>query len=178
MRPVVGIDPSLTGTTVATRDGITKVLTRLDGIPRLVEIRNRVLDIIRATHAAPGTTFDDPLIVIEGYAFSSRTAHQHAIGELGGALRLALWAAGLEWIELPPAQLKLWATGKGNAPKDVVVSAVSARLGREFASNDHVDSFVLRDIGGAYLHGVSELGAITKPRQKVLESITTTRRPS
>jgi crossover junction endodeoxyribonuclease RuvC len=176
VRPVVGIDPSLAGTTIATRDGITKIVPKIDGIPRLVLIRNRTIETIALTHPR-GSCFADPLVVIEGYAFA-RPNQAHQIGELGGALRLALWAAGLEWVEIAPSQLKLWATGKGNAPKDAVVSAVSARLGRTFESNDHVDAYVLRDIGTAYLHGASELGGITAPRRKVLDSITTIRRPA
>lgn len=162
MKSVIGIDASLTGTTIATPAGIEKIVTRKTGPDRLAYIRDRVLDII--------DEFAPLVVFLEGYAFA-RPNQAHQIGELGGVLRVALWQAGHNVVEVAPAARAKWATGKGNASKDAVVSAVSARLGRSFESNDHVDAFVLRDIGMALATQQSELGELTKFRHEVLAKI-------
>lgn len=159
---VVGIDPSLTGTAVAFGDDdIVRIKTGLTGVQRLVTIRDQVVN-----HVAGAS-----LVVIEGYSFASRNSQAHSQGELGGVLRVALYELGIEWIEVAPQARAKWATGKGNAAKDAVVSAVSARLGRTFESNDHVDAWLLRDIGVALTTGRTALGEITKPRAEVLAKL-------
>lgn len=166
---VVGIDPSLTGTTLAMPDdSCFKVDTKtFTGARRLVIIREAVLSALRN---ASQWKAHDPLVVLEGYAFA-RPNQAHQIGELGGVLRVALHEHGIRWIEVAPQARAKWATGKGNASKDAVVSAVSARLGRVFESNDHVDAWVLRDIGVALTTGVTALGEITKARAEVLTKL-------
>ena len=46
-------------------------------------------------------------------------------------------------IECPPALLKKFATGKGNAPKPLVVSELTKRYGRVFRSDDEADAYGL-----------------------------------
>lgn len=162
-RPIVGIDASLTGTTVAvTSSFVVKIPTKaLSGARRLVVIRESVLAHL---------TGDRPLVILEGYAFA-RPNQAHQIGELGGVLRVAMHEYGIPWIEVAPQARAKWATGAGNSSKDAVVSAVSARLGRVFESNDHVDAWLLRDIGVALLTGSTELGEITAARTAVLSKL-------
>lgn len=139
---IVGIDASLTSTGIAILEGgeITTqaIKSKLNGIPRLIDIRNKVKSAVKGAN----------LVVIEGYALSH--GHQaHAKGELGGVLRVMLYEAGLPILEVPPAQVKKFATGRGNAKKEEMAVAIYKRWGREFPNNDEADAYVLARIGEA-----------------------------
>jgi crossover junction endodeoxyribonuclease RuvC len=141
---VVGVDPSLSSTGVALADGgFATISTSAKGPKRLEAIRDRLLKI-----ALPCD-----IVVIEGYSMAS---HQgaHQLGELGGVLRLALWQAGVPYVEVAPTRLKKWATGKGNAPKDQVL-AKAARRWPGVSNNDEADAAWLRDMGWTHYCGVA-----------------------
>lgn len=78
-------------------------------------------------------------VAIEGYSFSSRNSHAHSLGELGGAIRIALYERGIPWVEIPPTVRAKFATGKGNAGKPEVVSAISAMTGIVWSGGDGAD---------------------------------------
>lgn len=93
---------------------------------------------------------DDPIVFIEGYSFASRNSQAHAIGELGGVVRLTLWNLRIPYIEIPPTCRAKFATGKGNAGKNEVVSAVSARTGIVWSgsgADDMCDAWLLEECG-------------------------------
>ena len=101
---------------------------------------------------------NDPIVVVEGYSFSSRNSQSHALGELGGVVRLALYEAGVSYIDVPPTSRAKFATGKGNASKNEVVSSISARTGIVWSgkgADDMCDAWILRQMGLAHL-GESE----------------------
>ena len=130
---IAAFDLSLTQTGHAlTGVGVGTIRPVLKGIARLHEIRRRVLEI------ATGTD----LVVIEGYAFA-RANQAHQLGELGGVIRLALWDARIPYVEIPPATLKKFATGKGNANKEEMLAAAIRRLGYEGANNNEADALWL-----------------------------------
>ena len=135
---VMGVDPSLTATGVAYADGSSETLSwQGTGVTRLKA----------ANHWAHFVHVDAELVVIEGYAFAARHSQAHALGELGGVLRLGFLESGVDVLEVPPATLKKFATGKGNASKaDVLVSAVK-RLDYGGSSHDEADALWLREIG-------------------------------
>lgn len=136
---IVGLDLSLTSTGVATPSGTQTVKSRAKGMERLYELRRAALDYAMDPERAG-------LVVIEGYSMGTQrqASHAHALGELGGVVRLALWERGLPYVDVPPATLKRFATGKGNAPKDQVLVAAVKRSGIEFATNDEADAWWLR----------------------------------
>jgi len=148
---IVGIDASLTGTGVAILNGslrTERIESKLTGPARLIEIRDRVREIVAGAD----------LVAIEEYAFAmANQAHQ--MGELGGVLRVMLTEAGVRWIEVAPAQVKKFATGRGNAKKEEMAVAIYKRWGREYKSNDEADAFVLALIGRAYLIGMTDVTA-------------------
>lgn len=78
------------------------------------------------------------LVVLEGYSFGSRGRAVFDIGELGGVVRLALYRRGIPYVDVPPAALKKYATGRGNAPKEEVLAAAIRRLG--YTGHDHNES--------------------------------------
>lgn len=83
------------------------------------------------------------LVAIEGYSYSSQASRAHAAGELGGIVRHDLWTFYVPYLEVPPASVKTYATGKGNAGKDDVLTAAIRRGGELFtgSSNDEADAF-------------------------------------
>lgn len=152
---VVGLDLSLTATGIATVDE-TAVLRPmgLTGPARLMCIRDDVLAALPVLH---------PLVVVEGYAYG-RHNQAHQLGELGGVIRLALWEAGIPYVEVPPSTLKKYATGRGNAGKDEVLAAAIRRLGYDGHDNNEADALWLRAMGcaayGAPLAGLPKTHAV------------------
>lgn len=88
------------------------------------------------------------LVVLEGYSFASKGRAVVSIGELGGVIRLALHHIGVAWVEVPPSNLKKWATGKGNAGKEEVLAAAIRRLDYQGHSHDEADALWLLHMAG------------------------------
>lgn len=138
----VGLDLSLTSTGYACREDRLALTTKLRGPARLDEIVTRIERRLFDLHK--------PLVLVEGYSFASRNSHAHSIGELGGVVRLSLWRAGIPYIEIAPTVRAKFATGKGNASKNEVISSISARTGITWfgaGSDDICDAFILEEIG-------------------------------
>jgi len=143
---VVGVDLSLTSTGVATPSGTSAVSVASTGVARLVGIRDSVMSLVLSC--------DNPLVMVEGYSFSSRNSHAHALGELGGVFRVALFEARVPYVDVPPTCRAKFATGKGNAGKSEVVSSVSARTGIVWSgkgAEDMCDAWILQEMGLALL---------------------------
>jgi Holliday junction resolvasome RuvABC endonuclease subunit len=138
---VLGLDLSLTGTGVATPDGGTRTLhTVLRGLDRLRFLRSEIREL---ADPADGTV---DLVAIEGYSMGTQrqASHAHALGELGGVIRLMLHDLGVPTVDIPPASVKKYATGKGNANKNDMLLAAVKRLNYEGNSNDEADALWLR----------------------------------
>lgn len=147
MPDVIGLDLSLTSTGMAYGDATVSFQPKTKGMQRLQEIMRGVFDIARS--------LPDPFVVVEGYSFSSRNSHAHALGELGGVIRYHLWQAQVPYVDVPPTCRAKFATGKGNAGKAEVVSAVSARTGRTWigkGAEDECDAWVLQEMGLAHFN--------------------------
>ncbi len=62
----------------------------------------------------------DPLVLdaLEGYGHGMARGYALTqLGELDGVIRTALFEAGVPFVEVAPATLKKYATGRGNATK-------------------------------------------------------------
>lgn len=134
---VVGLDLSLTATGIATPEGQRTIGTKARGCERLIELRDTIR---KACELAD-------LVAVEGYSFGSRNSHAHALGELGGVVRVALHVASVPFVEVPPSSLKKFATGKGNAGKEEVLASAIRRLGYEGHDNNEADALWLRAMG-------------------------------
>lgn len=154
---VVGLDPSLSsfGVAIITRDGLSTARiqtaprsfegqnkTKLDSrITRLEYIVRNVLDYV--VPARP------KLIAIEGYSYAAKNSRSIiSLAELGGALRRELVAI-YPVVEISPAVLKKFATGRGNADKAAVRVAIFKRWKFEAPDDDQADAFVLAKIAQA-----------------------------
>ena len=170
---VVALDVSLTCTGVAIADTETpddehhreyRIRPRhKKGPERLIEIRDRIWRELRGPdphHLAARYLDGDTIVVIEGYAFA-RGFRAHHMGELGGVLRVMFHVVGVPWIVIAPAKLKMFATGKGNASKDAVLTSATRRLGYEGHDHNIADAMWLRAMGE---HHYRMPGAIDLPK--------------
>ena len=144
---VLGLDLSLTATGWAlVWDGSPKwgvIKSRNRSVKRLSEIRNEVRVIIYQEQPS--------LAVIEGYSYGS---HQGMAGlaELGGVVRLLLLDMGVPFIVVQPTTNKKFATGKGNAEKDLMLKRVFQHWGADMNNNNEADAFALAQFGRCYLN--------------------------
>lgn len=102
------------------------------GMQRLAWIRDRVLFHAKGSN----------LVLVEGYSYASAN-QAHQLGELGGVIRLALYEAGLQTVELQPSKIKKLATGKGNAKKPDMLGAAIRRLDYGGSNDNEVDALWL-----------------------------------
>lgn len=136
---VLAFDLSLTATGVAFPDGTADTWgPKLTGPARLAWFHTAVVSIL-------DTAID--LVVIEGYSMNGQRGSLgvgQMIGELGGVVRLALHESAAPWVPVPPANLKQYATGRGNASKEEVLVAAVRSLGYEGHDNNEADALWLR----------------------------------
>lgn len=145
---VVGLDLSLTSTGVAVGSSTSTINTLAKGPQRLIEISHRVSTLM--------STLSNPRVVLEGYSMASRNSQAHATGELGGVIRVTLFSSGIPYVVVPPTCRAKFATGRGNASKSEVVSAVSARTGLIWSgpgADDKCDAWILQEMGLTWLGG-------------------------
>ncbi|MCU1488249.1 MAG: hypothetical protein JWN67_4995 [Actinomycetia bacterium] len=139
----VGLDTSLTATGVVAADGkpIT-IKPRTSGMPsRLDELVNGTIHHLRPCGA--------DVAAVEG--LNPHGIQGMTMAKLGAAREIlcwAMWRDGIVVVDIPPSNLKLYATGKGNAPKEEVWDAAVAAspAGLEPRTNDEGDAFWLRQI--------------------------------
>jgi crossover junction endodeoxyribonuclease RuvC len=132
---VLGLDLSLTATGYVLPNGTTGLLKpgSRRGMERLAWLREQILDLV-----LPAT-----IVAVEGYSYGSHSS-SFDLGELGGVIRLALHDAGIQYLDVAPAVLKGFATGKGNANKNEVLASAIKRLGYDGTSSDEADALWLR----------------------------------
>lgn len=151
---IVGLDLSLTRTGIALPDGSAHVVRpKTRGCERMAEIRAAVVE---AACRVSGRWPAD-LVAIEGFAFGARGRAVFDIGGIGWVVRLALHEAGVRYVEVPPAVVKRYATGRGNADKQAMQMAAVKRLGYDDDKPDDnvIDALWLRALAmDAYGHPV------------------------
>jgi crossover junction endodeoxyribonuclease RuvC len=139
MKRIVGLDLSLVETGIADASGTFTLKNKLKGMERLEWIRHEVHENV----------IDADLVVVEGYSFGS-PGRAHATGELGGVVRLMMYENKVRYAEVPPATLKKFTTGKGNANKDEMIAAAIRKFGFQGSNNNEADAYMLRLMGLYY----------------------------
>lgn len=182
---ILGIDPSLTNTGLCWGDGdehfsdrigykipkgasIRKIHARMERVETLADLIDCTLGDARA-YFDPETIPSDyiQLTLVEAYSFGSRNGGEY-LGELGGAVRTLLRRHSKDVIEVAPTMVKKFATGKGNAKKEVIIGHVQKRWNVLFDNSDEADAYVLYRIGLCYA-GICE--PETKPQREVIEKL-------
>lgn len=157
MTTVIGIDPSITATAYARHYSGATTITyprRTTGDERLEIIHAKVTEITRNVDRLPPT-----LVIIEDLP-----THAHGAGITGmvqGVIRLACIQQGAPYVLVSAATLKKFTTGKGNASKADMRMAHFKRTGEDWADDNRVDAYWLRQIG---LHATGSPDAIELPK--------------
>lgn len=152
MLTVLGVDPSLTCTALVVVRG-SEVLARgcIESKPKNFSTQIHRYDFMRESLLCFIDEHMPDFAAVEGYSFGSR-GQQHSIAEWGGLLRWTLWSADVPYREVPPATLKKFVTGAGNADKALVLREVFKRWGFNARDDNEADAFGLAMI-------ISELNA-------------------
>lgn len=150
MRAVVGLDLSLTGTGVCIRDGETTETelfvtkperSTLGTWQRLASIASTVCVLVP----------NGSLVCVEGPSYGSRNGHQHDRSGLWWLVVSMLYECGCTVIVCPPTSRAMYATGKGNAPKDAVLAAMIRKHPElDITNNNVADAVALCDIASRY----------------------------
>ncbi len=151
---VVALDPSLTCTGVADSARPTPYLIvppkGLAGMARLHWIQKMVMQVCGGAD----------LVVVEGYSHASKF-NAHALGELGGIVRLTLWCLNIRYVDVAPSQRMKVATGKGLAKKEHVLAEAIQRLGYQGHDHNEADALWLLQLA---LHQYGLPGAAALPK--------------
>ena len=165
---VVGLDLSLTSTGIARigeKTWADRIVPRVTSYQRMAFIVSAVADLVS----------DADLVVVEGPSFgsgaNSRQAGHHERGGLWWLVTYRLWRKAVPFAVVPPATLKRYATGKGNATKDAVLAAAIRRYPAvEFDGNDQADALVLAAMGADH-HG-RPIAPVPQANRAALGSVT------
>jgi hypothetical protein len=139
---IVGADLSISATGIARWDG--SVIT-VGGKPslgdyRLIIIEDALIEALWGNPAYSNGAAD--LLVVEGSVARSQTAY--ISGQLHGIVKRLCKRSGMPYVFVPPATLKKYATGKGNADKTQMAIAALKRAGTEFPDDNQCDAAWLR----------------------------------
>lgn len=138
---IVGLDLSLAATGVSICDGrLYTIKPKKVGDRRLAEIAGTLQGFLLPM-------LGDPIVVMEDVPFGLRNAAAGALGMLHGAVRLALISDGVPYITVPPATLKTYATGRGNAQKADLRMELYRRTEVDIRDDNQVDAAWLRLLG-------------------------------
>jgi Holliday junction resolvasome RuvABC endonuclease subunit len=149
---VVAFDPSLSSTGVATAAETFTIRTKPDDPARLDVIYTAAEMVL-----TPRTSCD--YAVIEDLPANAQSAGLTGMAQ--GVIRLALVRNQIPFAVVPPASLKKFATGKGNATKPDLRLELYKRTGIDLRDDNQVDAWWLRQIG---LHLTGHPDAITLPK--------------
>ncbi len=145
---IYGLDLSLTSTGVASAVGWAESIrppAKLRGHARMAAILAGITDLV----------VQPDLVVVEGPSYGNqgaqRQAGHHERAGLWWLVTHNLWTRGVRVAVAPPASVKKYATGKGNAAKDEVMVAVCRRFPWFDGNNDCADAVILAALGADHL---------------------------
>lgn len=143
---VVGLDLSLTCTGVAGASWTDRIRTKLRGDERLAYLEAEIVSFIRPAD----------LVVMEGpsYGHSGPRFHEDLAG-LRVLVRRYCHRHQIPYAVIPPSNLKQYTTGRGNAMKGEVRSAIADRYG---VHTEGVGRYDMADAYGALAAASDWLG--------------------
>lgn len=140
---ITAFDLSLTGTGWAIhKDGSALSFGTLDtrkysDMERLNFLLGKVSELAQDSH----------LVVMEGLSFGSNDPSAQERAGLAYMIRYRFWVQGQRYEVIAPTSLKKFVTGKGNAPKEMIIKEVFKRWNLEPANNNEADAIGLLMIG-------------------------------
>lgn len=152
MTRVVGLDLSLTATGWARTTGAVTEVGVLASKPTSDTLAARSARLRRLAGRCYDLADFADLVLIEGPAYASNTGSAHDRAGYWWLTVARLTGAGVRVVEVPPASLKTYATGKGNASKDqVLAAAVRAFPTLRVDDNNTADALWLAAMGARHL---------------------------
>jgi crossover junction endodeoxyribonuclease RuvC len=140
---IAAIDLSLTRTGWAlTRGGrrhYGSIIPKSTGMPRIDHIMDALETLL---HPESGGGLDTELVVLEGPALHAQGRGVCDRWALRGVVLYHLHMSGVPFVEIPPASMKKFATGNGNANKDAMVAAAIRHFDYPGENNDEADSWI------------------------------------
>lgn len=136
---ILGVDPSLTGTGIAW--DTHQYTCKGDGDQRLHVIYRTITDL------AEKTPFD--MAVVEDLPTHGMGAGKTGMAQ--GVVRLALQVSRVPYVTVPPATLKVYATGRGNATKPDMRVELLQRTRLDLRDDNQVDATWLKHLGADLL---------------------------
>jgi Holliday junction resolvasome RuvABC endonuclease subunit len=116
--------------------GCKKDAPEHERIVRVLDIRNQVLRFVIEQEVT--------VVVIEQYAFTSDHGHAHALGELGGAVKIALLERGIDVQVTSPATARKCLGKQPRAQAKVWAHQKLYTLGAPHSwTGDQLDAFVM-----------------------------------
>ena len=154
---LVGLDLSLRETGLATCDdkqaSSLRVISvsppkNMRGASRLSWYNNYFTCLFRSALKTDKKVY----VCLEGYAMgvSASKSRSFDIGELGGIVKMVLFNNNIPYVIVPPTCLKKFISGKGNAPKDIIIKEVYKKYSFDTNNNNHADAFALLKICECY----------------------------
>lgn len=148
MKTVLGLDPaSTTGFYVIEYDKTRlnpikggEFKTRETGIARCADLARQLIGIL--------DIYTPEYVCLEALAFGHASSIK-TVSEINTVLRYFLWQRAIRYGTVPPATLKKFITGKGNAPKDTIMMHVLKNWGIECRTNNIADACGLAFLGAA-----------------------------
>lgn len=140
---IVGIDPSLSATGIATAAEHYTVRTKPDDPARLSVIFTAVRVQVTADRQPAR------LAVLEDLPTHAKSAGLTGMAQ--GVVRLALIESEVPYLTITPASLKKYATGNGNCDKADMRMEWFKRTGEDVRDDNQIDALWLRQIGLALL---------------------------
>ena len=146
---IIAFDLSLTATGYAKlvlqqnllTNGLIQPRHKENGVDRLNTILTRLAPFVSS----------DALVILEGFSFASNGSYAREIAGLGWLVRWWLYKRGVPYLEIAPAQLKKFVTGKGNADKDLMLKEVLKRFAIDLDNHNVADAVGLLYIGLALI---------------------------
>lgn len=166
---VCGLDVSATATGVAvvtcTSGRVECTYSRVLRYPAMTG-----LERAEAISQAVGRTLTRhwvQVVGLEGYAYANKNTLVTLV-EVGTTVRLGLRAAGMPVCLVSPSQVKKFAAGRGNAPKEVVLASVYQRWGHMFATTHEAEAFVCAAVAAA---AIVRCEGLTRPMREVVDAV-------
>lgn len=133
----LGVDQSLRGTGVCliASDGalieLRTLKPKVQGDARLLWIKEQISPLLAGVIFAAH----------EAYSYDS-TNRAFALGEVGGTVKVLLLEHSVNYASIPPALVKMFATGVAHADKSLMVEAAAA-MGAKPGDDNQADAFHL-----------------------------------
>lgn len=142
----LGIDQSLNATGICrlSQDGSVQILATINPEGRLDAQRLVFIKRAVATFAVSVT-----FAAIEGYSYDS-VGRVFELGEIGGTIKTLLVELGIDFVVVPPVQLKKFATGTTYASKEIMTEAARQANVPVGDDDNQADAFFLARIARAY----------------------------